>query len=213
MSNKVDTYLEDGCMRCPLGATSACKVLQWTAELTSLRSILLDCGLTETLKWGVPCYTFQNKNMFLLSAFKNFCSLNFFKGVLLKDTASLLVKAGEHTQNARLLKFIHIDQVRQLEPTIRAYIYEAIEVEKAGIPLPKKKNSEPIPDELLTVFEEDPVFRSAFEALTPGRQRGYILYFSGAKQAKTRISRIEKCTGQILNGMGRHDAYKRNKKR
>ncbi len=208
MNTSVENYFVDGCMRCSLGGTPDCKVHQWTNELALLRRIVLSCGLTEACKWGVPCYTFENNNVVMISAFKGFCSISFFKGALLKDVESLLTKPGENAQAARLLKFTDARQITEIEAQIRAYIFEAIEVEKAGLKVEFKKNPEPIPDELQARLDEDSVFRSAFEALTPGRQRGYIIHFSQPKQSSTRLSRIEKCTANILNGVGMHDEYK-----
>ena len=192
-------------MRCPLGGTSACKVHSWQEELQALRRILLESELTEELKWGVPCYTLDGKNVVMLSAFKNFASLSFFKGALLRDEEGLLAQPGPNSQAARLLKFTQADKVLELEDTIRAYIKEAIEIEKAGLEVKFKQNPEPVPDELQVFFDEDPAFKAAFYALTPGRQRGYILYFSGAKQPQTRTNRIEKHLPRIMEGLGMHD--------
>ena len=208
MNPEVDQYLVDGCMRCKLGGTPECKVNDWREELRILRSIVLDCGLTEELKWGVPCYTFQGKNVLLVSALKEYAALSFFKGVLLRDTNGMLTAPGENSQASRLIKFTNVQEIIEMEATLKAYVYEAIEVEKAGLKVNFKKNPEPIPEELEKKFEEDPVLKTAFEALTPGRQRGYILYFSAPKQSKTRVSRIEKSIGKILNGEGLHDKYK-----
>ena len=208
MNPKVDKYLMDGCGRCPLGGTPDCKVHNWTAELELLRRIVLDCGLTEEVKWGVPCYTFQEKNVLIVSAYKQFCSISFFKGVLLQDGKNILDKHGENSQAVRLVKFTSVEEIKEIEADLKAYIFEAMEVEKAGLKVNFKKNPEPVPEELEKKFENDPVLKSAFEALTPGRQRGYILYFSAPKQSKTRESRIEKCIGKILNGEGLQDRYK-----
>ncbi len=212
MNKSVDNYFIEGCGRCPLGGTADCKVHNWTSELTLLRSIVLDCGLMEEAKWGVPCYTFQNKNILIVSAFKEYCSISFFKGSLLSDDKNLLVKPGPNSQAARLFKFKNTKEILKIESDIKAYIFEAIELEKAGLIVAFKKNPEPMPEELEQKFEADPVFKNAFEALTPGRQRGYILYFSQAKQSKTRISRIDKCLPMIISGIGLHDKYKSMKK-
>ena len=203
MNSKVDLYLIEGCGRCPLGNTPQCKVNNWREELVQLRRILLDCGLTEELKWGVPCYTFQENNLFIVAAFKEFCSLSFFKGVLLSDPHHILVKAGEHSQSARLIKFTTVQEIIEMEGILKEYVYEAIE--KAGLKVDFKKNPEPIPEELQQILDENPEFKMAFEALTPGRQRGYILYFSAPKQSKTRTSRVEKCILQIMAGKGLND--------
>ena len=212
MTESIETYLLEGCGRCPLGGTPECKVHSWTEELKYLRSIVLDCGLNEEMKWGVPCYTLNGKNVLLVSAFKEYASISFFKGALLSNEKSLLVKPGANSQAARVIRFTDTKQIQEVEAEIKATIFEAIEVEKAGLTIPFKKNPEPVPEELEKKFEEDPVFKSAFEALTPGRQRGYIIYFSGAKQAKTRETRIEKYVGKILNGEGLHDKYQGKKK-
>lgn len=212
MNKTVDNYLLEGCGRCPLGGTPDCKVHQWTSALQLLRRIVLDCGLTEESKWGVPCYTFQQKNVLMVSALKDQCSISFFKGSLLRDQKNLLVKPGPNSQAVRLFKFRHINEIEAIEKDIKTYILESIEVEKAGLKVPFIKNPEPIPEELDVKLEQDPALKTAFEALTPGRQRGYILYFSQPKQSKTRMARIEKCTPMILTGLGLHDKYKSMKK-
>ncbi|MBA4462864.1 MAG: YdeI/OmpD-associated family protein [Nitrosopumilaceae archaeon] len=177
-----------------------------TEELKQLRTILLDCGLTEELKWGVPCYTFQNSNIVLMSAFKEYCALGFFKGALLKDANGILDKPGENTQAARQIRFTNVREIVEMEPVLKAYIDEAIEVEKAGLKVDFKKTLEfEIPEEFQNKLDEIPALKTAFEALTPGRQRAYLLYFSQPKQSKTRESRVEKCMPQILDGKGLHD--------
>lgn len=211
MTSTIDQYLHEGCGRCPLGGTPECKVLQWVPILTLLRQFVLDCGLTEEVKWGVPCYTFQQKNVLLLSAFKKYCAISFFKGSLLSDIHHMLEKPGKHSQAARLLKFTRIEEIKQHKSHIKAYLYEAMEIEKAGLRVQFEKNPEPMPEELEQKLTEDPLLKAAFEALTPGRQRGYILYFSAPKQAKTRIRRIEKSMDNILHGVGLHDNYSSNK--
>lgn len=211
MNTSVDNYFIEGCGRCPLGGTTDCKVHTWNKELTLLRKIVLDCGLKEDCKWGVPCYTFQDKNVLLISAFKAYCCISFFKGSLLSDPKQLLEKPGPNSQAVRLFKFKDIHEIQTIESVIKAYIFESVEVEKAGLEVAFNKNPEPIPEELERKFEEDPFLKTSFEALTPGRQRGYILYFSQPKQSKTRVSRIEKCTSMILSGLGLHDSYKKTK--
>ncbi|MGB0523456.1 MAG: YdeI/OmpD-associated family protein [Flammeovirgaceae bacterium] len=208
----IDSYLATGCGRCPLGGTPNCKVLNWQEELIQLRAFVLDCGLTEEIKWGVPCYTFQQKNILLLSALKDYCAISFFKGALLKNSHHILSKPGPNSQAARMIKFHHVDEVLALEVALKAHILEAIEVEKAGLKVSFKQNPEPIPEELQLKLAEDPIFRAAFEALTPGRQRGYIIHFSQPKQSKTRSSRIEKCVPKILNGEGLNDKYQSRKR-
>lgn len=208
MDPKVDNYLAVGCGRCKLGGTPDCKVHNWEGELEKLRAILLETELTEELKWSVPCYTYEGGNVLLMSAFKEFCSLSFFKGVLLKDPQGILVAPGENSQAVRMFKFTSVDEIKTLEPTIKAYIQEAIEVEKAGLEVEFKKTAEyEIPEEFQNVLDNDPALKMAFEALTPGRQRGYLLYFSSAKQPQTRINRIEKYTPMIMEGIGMHDRY------
>ena len=212
MNPLIDKYLVDGCMRCKFGATPECKVHNWNEALKQLRRVTLECGLTEELKWGVPCYTFQNKNVLIISAFRDYCSISFFKGVLLNDTHGVLRKQGENTQASRLIKFANVKEVIKIEPILKTYIYQTVEVEKEGLKVKLKKNPEAIPEELQQKLEEDALLKSAFEALTPGRQRGYILYISAPKQSKTRLSRIKKCEGKILNGEGLHDKYSGRKR-
>ena len=207
MNPKVDQYLIDGCMRCKYGGTPQCKVNNWKEELVMLRHIVLACGLTEELKWGVPCYTLDNKNVVVVSAFKEYASLSFFKGVLLKDPHKILDQHGESSQSGRLIKFTNPGQIMQQEEILKAYILEAVEIEKSGAKVQFRKNPEPIPEELLQKFEENPPLKKAFYALTPGRQRGYIIYFSQPKKSQTRESRIEKCKQKILEGVGLHDKY------
>jgi uncharacterized protein YdeI (YjbR/CyaY-like superfamily) len=206
MNPKVDEYFEVGCGRCPLGGTPDCKVHSWEEPMKELRRILLDTELTEEVKWSVPCYTYDGSNVLILSAFKDYCSLNFFKGVLLKDPEDWLVKPGPNTQASRLIRFTTVDEVLENEAIIKAYIEEAIAVEKAGLEVEYKATSDyDFPDELISAFEDDPAFESAFEALTPGRQRGYLLHFSSAKQSKTRTRRIEKSMERIFEGKGFHE--------
>lgn len=205
MNPKVDQYLLEGCGRCSLGGTPDCKVHSWQDELKHLRRIVLDCGLTEELKWKVPCYTYQGQNVLMVSAFKDYACISFFKGSLLKDTQAVLEKPGENSQAVRLWKFTDATRIVKMEATIRTYIFEAIEIEKAGLKVKFKNSPEPILEELLVKFKLNPELKKAFEALTPGRQRGYILYFSGAKQSATRTARIEKHSEAILIGKGLHD--------
>jgi uncharacterized protein YdeI (YjbR/CyaY-like superfamily) len=178
---------------------------KWQEELEKLRMIILDCGLTEELKWGKPCYTFQNSNIVIVIGFKEYCALLFCKGALLNDANGILKKPGENTQAARRIPFTNVREIVEMEPILKAYIYEAIEGEKAGLKVNFKKNPEPIPGEFQNKLDEIPALKTAFDALTPGRQRAYILYFSAPKQSKTRESRVEKCMQQILNGKGLND--------
>lgn len=175
----------------------------WQACYRLLQKMVLDCGLTEALKWGVPCYTYRNKNVVLMHGFNEYCALLFHKGALLQDPEGILVQQTQNVQSARQLRFTSVKQIQKLEATIKAYIMEAVEVEKAGLQVDLKKTSEfDVPEELLAKFEEDPNFKDAFEALTPGRQRGYLLFFAQAKQSKTRTDRIEKYTQKIFEGKG-----------
>jgi uncharacterized protein YdeI (YjbR/CyaY-like superfamily) len=189
MNPKVDGYLR--------------KAKKWQREMAKLRRISLNCGLTEELKWGKPCYTFQNSNIVIIQGFKEFCALLFPKGALLNDPHGILKKFG--WQTARRIPFTNVREIVEMEPVLKDYIKEAIEAEKAGLKVNFKKNPEPIPEELQNKLDENPALKTAFDALTPGRQRGYILYFSAAKQSKTRESRVKKCMRQILKGKGLND--------
>ena len=192
MNPKVDFYFD--------------KAKQWHKELEQLRSIVLDCGLTEELKWGVPCYTFENRNIVLIHVFKEYCALLFFKGALLNDTNGILVQQTENVQAGRQIRFTNAREIAKMKAILKAYIYEAIEVEKAGLKVSFKKSSELIfPEEFQKKLDKIPALKAAFDALTPGRQRAYNLYFSAPKQSKTRESRVEKCMKQILNGKGLND--------
>jgi uncharacterized protein YdeI (YjbR/CyaY-like superfamily) len=179
------------------------KAKKWQEEMKKLRIINLGCRLTEELKWGKPCYTFQKSNIVIIQGFKEFCALLFCKGALLKDSNGILKKFG--WQAARRIPFSNVREIVEMEPILKTYIHEAIEAEKAGLKVNYKRNPEPIPEELQNKLDEIPALKTAFDALTPGRQRGYILYFSGAKQSKTRESRVEKCMAQILKGKGLND--------
>lgn len=182
------------------------KDTRWKAEYEKLRAIILDCGLTEDLKWGHPCYTFRKSNIVLIHGFKEYCALLFHKGALLRDTHGVLIQQTENVQSARQIRFTGLREIADMEKTLKAYIYEAIEVEKAGLKVELKKTSEfNMPEEFQKALDEDPDLKVAFEALTPGRQRGYMLYFSAAKQSKTRTSRVEKYRQHILDGKGLND--------
>jgi Uncharacterized protein conserved in bacteria len=192
MNPKVDEFLS--------------KTQKWQEEFEKLRMILLDCQLTEELKWGKPCYTFQESNIVLMHGFKEYCALLFIKGALLKDANGILIQQTENVQAGRQIRFTSVREIVEMEAILKTYIYEAIEVEKAGLEVNFKKNTEfIIPEEFQNKFDEIPALKTAFEALTPGRQRAYILYFSEPKQSKTRESRVEKCMQQILNGKGLND--------
>lgn len=178
----------------------------WQKEFETLRSILLDCNLNEELKWGQACYTFEKKNIVLIHGFKEYCALLFFKGALLNDPNGILVQQTENVQGARQIRFTNAKQISKMESAIRAYVFEAIEVERAGLKVKLKEVSEfNMPDEFKVVLNKKPALKKAFEALTPGRQRAYLLYFSAAKQSKTRAERVEKYTKQILAGKGLND--------
>ncbi len=189
MNPKVDFFFE--------------KPSQWQEAYRQLRKIALDTGLTEALKWGVPCYTHNGSNVVLIHGFKEYCALLFHKGILLKDTEGILIQQTKNVQSARQIRFTDVKEILNMEKVLKTYIYEAIEVEKAGLEVKMKKTSEfDMPEELQNKLDEDTAFKSAFEALTPGRQRGYMLYFSQAKQSKTRVSRIEKSIPKIFDGKG-----------
>ena len=193
MNSKVDAYIS--------------RTKDWQKELEELRNITLDCGLTEELKWGCPCYTFQKKNVVLIHVFKEYCAFLFFKGALLKDPKGLLIQQTENVQVARQIRFTNVREIVKLKPALKAYIFEAIEVEKAGLKAPLKKTAEfNMPEEFQNKLDKKSALKKAFEALTPGRQRAYLLYFSAPKQSKTRESRIEKYTPEILKGKGLNDS-------
>jgi len=179
---------------------------KWREEFETLRTIVLDCGLTEELKWYQPCYTLENKNIVLMHGFKEYCALLFFKGVLIKDPKGILIQQTENVQAARQIRFTNVREIVKLKSVLKAYIREAIEVEKAGLKVKLKKTRDfKIPEEFQSKLDEIPGLKTAFEALTPGRQRGYIFHFSQPKQSKTRESRIEKSIPQILDGKGLND--------
>src|SRR5262245_39002894 len=182
------------------------KAKKWQKEFEKLRRIILDCGLTEELKWGKPCYMLQGSNIVLIHGFKEYCALLFFKGALLKDAKGILIQQTENVQAARQIRFTSVGEIAKLESVLKAYIREAIEVEKAGLEVTLKKTSEfKLPEEFRNKLNEMPALKTAFDALTPGRQRGYLLYFSAAKQSKTREERVEKYMKQIFDGKGLND--------
>lgn len=192
LNPKVDNYLQ--------------KAKKWQDELEALRMIMLDCQLTEELKWGEPCYTFQNSNIVLIHGFKEYCALLFFKGALLKDAHSILVQQTKNVQAARQIRFTAVQQIVEMADVLKAYVNEAVEVEKAGLKVEFKATKEfVISDEFQRKLDEVPALKKAFNTLTPGRQRAYLLHFSAPKQAKTRESRVEKCLPQILSGKGLND--------
>ena len=192
MNPKVDFFFE--------------KNSKWQNEYKKLRSIALSCGLTEELKWGVPCYTLKKTNVVLIHGFKEYCAFLFHKGALLKDTEGILIQQTENVQSARQIRFTNLHEIEKMEAVLKAYIFEAIEVEKAGLSVELKKTSEfTMVDEFKEILYSDEELKKAFEALTPGRQRGYLLYFSQAKQSKTRKDRIDKYRDHILSGKGLND--------
>jgi uncharacterized protein YdeI (YjbR/CyaY-like superfamily) len=209
MNPAIDLYLADGCGRCKYYKTSQCKVHSWQSELIALRQIVLECGLTEELKWSVPVYTNNHKNIAIVSAFKDYCSLSFFKGALLQDPEKILFKQGESSQSARIIKFTNTTEIVKLKDILKSYIFEAIELETLGQKVEFKKNPEPVPAELQDKLNKDKKFNQAFYALPPGKQRGYIIYFSQPKQPATRVKRIDAKEQDILNGVGLNDQYKR----
>jgi uncharacterized protein YdeI (YjbR/CyaY-like superfamily) len=182
------------------------KARQWREEFETLRTIVLDCGLAEEFKWMHPCYTLDNRNVVLIHGFKEYCALLFVKGALLKDPKGILVQQTENVQAARQIRFTDVREIVKLKPVLKAYVKEAIEAEKAGLEVTYKKTSEfKMPEEFQNRLDHIPALRTAFEALTPGRQRGYLLYFSAPKQSKTREARIEKCMPLIFDGLGLND--------
>lgn len=209
LNPKVDLFIADGCGRCDYYATDKCKVRSWQMELQHLRQIMLETGLVEDVKWGVPVYTHQGKNIVIVSALKDCVTFGFFKGVLLSDPKKILEQQGPSVQSARIIRFTAVDQIINLTDTIKEYVKEAVVIEESGVKVEFKKDLEPIPDELNDMFEDLPALRDAFYALTPGKQRGYIIHFSQPKQSASRINRIEKCIDKIMNGEGFHDAYKK----
>ena len=198
----VDSYLADGCGRCDRYKTPECKVHRWTEPLKDLRALLLASGLTEEMKWGSPCYTLDGKNVAMLMSFMDRCALSFFGGALLSDEHGLLRVPGPNSRQARHLEFTSAEQVREHRVAIARYIEQAIEVKKAGLKVASETLPEPMPEELQQVLDADAELSAAFDALTPGRQRSYILHVSGAKQSKTRTSRAEKCIPKIVAGKG-----------
>jgi uncharacterized protein YdeI (YjbR/CyaY-like superfamily) len=179
------------------------KAKTWKAEIEKLREILLCCELEEVLKYGCPAYQINGENVLLVHTFKNYCALLFYKGALMKDPNKILIQQTENVQSARQLRFTHLSEIKKLESTIKNYVLESIRVQKSGQKVEMKQTREyPVPAELLNSFDQQPKLKEAFDALTPGRQRGYLLYFASAKQPKTRIERIQKCTQAIFEGRG-----------
>lgn len=203
---EVDDYFINGCMRCELGGTAACKVHKWEEELDYLRNLVVSTGITEERKWSMPCYTYLKKNVLIIGAFKESCILSFFKGSLLQDEAGILELPGENDAAGRVFRFTNLQQLKDAEEHLRAYIYEAMELEKSGAKVVSKSVEEfEIPEELQAYFDRDVEFKEAFDSLTPGRRKAYIIHFASAKQSKTRIARIEKYYDWILMGRGMMD--------
>lgn len=206
MNPLIDDYLKDGCGRCSLFQTPKCKVHTWQKCLTLLRTIILETGLQEELKWSMPCYTYQGKTVVMMAAFKEYCCISFFKGSVLEDENGLLTKAGEHSKITRILKITDITTIVNHRAEIKSLIYQAIALEQSGVKVSKVTSKlEPWPQELTEICKSNPQLKSAFSALTPGRQRGYLLFFNGAKQSQTRINRIQKYIPLILQGKGMQD--------
>jgi uncharacterized protein YdeI (YjbR/CyaY-like superfamily) len=201
----IDQFLLEGCMRCPKGATPDCKVHRWTDILEFLRQLLLETELQEERKWGMPTYTLQGKNVVILGVFKESCVLSFLKGGLMEDPYQILERPGPNSQEGRFIRFSQLSQAQEIKGKIKEYLLQAIAVERSG----KKSSSKPtiqvLPEELLQKFEEHPGLQTAFLALTPGRQRGYVIHFSEAKQSATRLNRIEKYVPKIFAGKGMLD--------
>jgi uncharacterized protein YdeI (YjbR/CyaY-like superfamily) len=208
----IEAILNEGCGRCNLEGTPACRMLIWQKELAVLRAIALSSGLDEQVKWGVPVYTYQNKNIAILHAFKDTCGLSFFKGSLLDGKSNLLVQPTENSQGSRQTRFTSVQQIQTHEAELKMLLLEAMELEKVGAKVIFKKTEEyEIPEELIAVFKNEPEFETAFNKLTPGRRNGYLLHFAQAKQSKTRMERIIKSVPLVIEGKGLHDNYKMKK--
>ena len=206
ITRDINTYFESGCGRCELAGTPECKVHTWHSELSLFRKLLLECGLTEEVKWGSPTYTYKGTILFMLGAFKSNCVLSFIKGVLLSDEAKILQSPGENSQSARVFRVTKVASIQENYDVLKAYIFEAMQAEDAGLKVEFKKAEEhEKPEELLACFDKIPGLKAAFEALTKGRQRAYLLHFTGSKNSSTRMSRIEKYVPKILSGKGMMD--------
>ena len=206
MQGSAQGYFDFGCGRCELHSTPSCKVNTWRAELSLLRSIALSCGLTEEKKWGVACYTFNDRNIFLIGAFKEYCVLSFFQGALLNDSKNILTKPGEQSQSVRQARFTNAKEIKNIEKDLKQFIRDAIKLSGENVKVALKKIDEyVVPEELEQKLNESPAFKKAYKALTPGRQRGYLIYFSQPKKSETRVARVEKCIPRILQGKGLQD--------
>lgn len=207
----VNQYLLEGCGRCPKGGTPNCTVHKWQPILVAMRALALECHLTEEVKWWVPCYTVNGKNVMLVASFIDYCSFMFMKGSLLQDPNNLLHRQTENVTSGRQLRYTSIEEFTAQRHEAKAFILEAIALEKAGRKVEKPENNETIVDELTNAFEASEAFKMAFYKLTSGRQRAYLLYFAQPKKTATRIARIEKCITMILRGEGLYDAYQSKK--
>ncbi|MEN9699609.1 MAG: hypothetical protein RLZZ301_807 [Bacteroidota bacterium] len=211
-TKSVEVYLEEGCGRCSKHGTPACTAMRWNTELRHLRRLMLEVFAEETMKWGVPCYTLANKNVALIHGFKDYVAVLFMKGALLSDPEKKLIQQTESVQAGRQLRFLNDSEISAQEALIKAYAFEALELEKAGVKVPLKAPvAQETPPELTAQFEKDPSFLAAFEALTPGRQKNYLRHFNEAKQSATKTARIEKYKPFIFKGMGMEDAWKSTK--
>jgi len=213
MTQTIDVFLADGCGRCSKFATDACSVRRHQSQIQLLRQIALEVFDEENMKWGSPCYSYQNKNVVILHSFKDFFGFTFFKGALLSDAEGILVQQTENTHASRLLRFSELNEIIEKQELIRAYLFEALEIEKAGLKVtPKPAETLILPEELLAAFAQDASFKQAFESLTPGRQKNYVRHFAEAKQSSTKITRIEKYKPFIFKGIGMDEAWKMKSK-
>jgi uncharacterized protein YdeI (YjbR/CyaY-like superfamily) len=209
MTKNIDVFLADGCGRCSKFGTDDCSVRRFQPEIQLLRQIALEVFSEESVKWGSPCYSYQNKNVVILHSFKDNCGFSFFKGSLLSDPENILIQQTENMHASRLLRYTKLDQIVAQQDLIRAYLFEALEIEKAGLKVAPKPTQELIfPEELQEAFSNDPSFEAAFLTLTPGRQKNYVRHFAEAKQAATKIARIEKYKPFIFKGIGMDEAWK-----
>ena len=211
-ATSVDQYLLDGCGRCSKGGTASCTVHTWHPILVAMRELATECMLTEEVKWSVPCYTLKGKNVLMIHAFKEYCSILFMKGSLLTDPENILHRQTEHVTAGRQLRYTNLEGFLAQRDRAKAFILEAITLEEAGKKVATRTQEDPEVDELKEAFAQDEAFKNAFYQLTPGRQRAYLLHFAQPKQAATRASRIVKCMDMILRGEGLHDAYQNRKK-
>lgn len=207
----VDQYLVDGCGRCSKGGTPNCTVHRWHPILVAMRELAIECGLTEEVKWSVPCYTLNGKNVLMIHAFIEYCSVMFMKGALLTDPKEILHRQTENVTAGRQLRYTSLEGFMQQRDIAKAFILEAIALEKGGTKVPKRTQEDPVVDELKEAFSQDAAFKKAFYGLTPGRQRAYLLHFAQPKQSETRASRIMKAMPMIMRGEGLHDAYQKGK--